>query len=366
MSLKRLKKKGKKAFLAKLSNKLFYLGRKRKPVIALEAYTAFHFEHFKSVLKYFSYQNDIEVVVFTPEKQNISFEFDNITYYTSLEEYPLYKTIELFISTDLNKVPYWLNCHSVYFGHGMGPKLNYVANEGLLQYDYVFSPSKPTFDIQANFLGQSRVFQIGMPLLDDQKETLNLVENFPIDENKPTLLYAPSWCTNVEKISNINQILDYLSVLTQFNIIVSPHPLLFNPKRCNGKVYFSELKPAKHMLFNKPNSGISTLDIVKSSQIVLSDISSIMFEAMALGKKVCFDGNKKIYEFSEALSIYDDLIEICPPPNWDDDNDKTISQMMTNEKLFNEQQSYIQEYLFNNGQASQKFVERSIKLLHSI
>ena len=358
--------KGKKALLAKLLNKLFYLGRKRKPVIALEACTAFHFEHFKPVLKYFAQHPDLEIVIFTPEKPDEGFEFSNISYFSSLENYPLYKSFDIFISTELNKIPYWLTCTSIYFGHGMGPKLNYVANEGLLSYDYVFSPSKPTSDIQTQYLGDSSVFQIGMPILDNREQNINLVDKFPIDKNKATIVYAPSWCMDIEKISNIEKILEHLSALTQFNIIISPHPMLLNPQRCNNKIYFKNIKLVSHMLFNKPDSGVTTLDIVKSSQIVLSDISSIMFEAMALGKKVCFDGNKAIYEFSEAIDIYNDLLKISPPPNWEDKNDQTICQLMSNDELFNAQQCYINNYLFNNGNAGKIFVEQTIRLLNSV
>ena len=345
----------KKSHAIKLVNFFYYLTKKRKKLIVLDACTAFHLEHFKNVINSISRNNIFDVIVITPNCDDI-INSKNICFYNSVEDIPLYRRADIYISTEFRDKPYWFDCPAVYFGHGIGPKLDYAGNKNLLKFDYVFSPCKPLFDIQVALMGKDKVFPVGLPILDEIKDRKKeIIADFKLDKNKPILVYAPSWCSDISKISNIHKILEFLNSKTQFNIIVSPHPLLFKPEKCSGKVLFKEAIRTKNIVMNRPNSKYTTLDLVNISAIVVSDISSILFEAMALDKKVIFDGNNEIYSYSKASHVFEQLIKVCPAPNWHNYEDRSLEYIMENDMLLTTRRCYINNYLFNNRQASQSF-----------
>jgi hypothetical protein len=355
--------KGKKYFLIKVLSYLHSLGRTTPPVVVLEALNLSHLEHYKVILEILSNRNDITVFVITPGLGNKQ-SHKNISYFNSISELPLYRQVKLLITTGILAIPHWLHCPVIYFGHGMGPKLNYVADPKIGAYDYCFAPCKPTFDVQRRFLSESQVIPLGMPILDDlSTPKKEIYQHFNLDDDKPLLIYAPSWCNNMSKVSNIKLITSFLQSKEQFNIIISPHPLLFNPERCDGKVFFPLLEDKHNLNINTPESKFTTLELVKASALVISDISSILFEAMALNKIVFFDGNQALYEYCEASEIYAQVMEVCPVPVWDSADDQTIEKTLKNDEKAESRTQFINQYLFNNGKASNMFIEQINKLL---
>jgi hypothetical protein len=349
--------KGKKYFINNLLNRFYKLFTSKKPLVLFDACTPFHLEHFKNVIHKLSKQGNIQLAVISPEGSRMG-DLKNVCFYNALDDFPLYKKAEMYISTEMREMPFWFECPSVFFGHGMGPKLNYQASGTLKNFDYIFSPCRPTYEVQINAVSKDKVIPLGMPILDDldyRKE--KIYRHFKLDKNKPIVIYAPSWCNNISKVSDIKLITSFLQHKSQFNIIVSPHPSLFNPARCDGKVFFEESLTYQGLHINSPKNDFTTLELVKASTLVISDISSILFEAMALKKIVFFDGNKALYDYCQASAVYDEVVEICPIPNWDNLDDQTIEQTLINDELSNEREHFINHYLFNNGNASKVFIE---------
>lgn len=356
--------KGKKFFLAYILNFFHGIFTNKKPLIILDAPALFHFSHFENIINILAERDDIQVIVICPEINSLD-KKTSIIYYQDLNKIPLYIKPDLFISTELNRIPYWFNCTSVYFGHGMGPKLNYAANISLLEYNYIFSPCKPTYELQKQIITGQHLLPIGMPILDNKGSDKNkIIKHFNLNQDKPIVVYAPSWCIDINNISDIKKIITFLRTKTNdFNIIISAHPLLFKKERCNGKEILSTSKTIDGIFSNLPDSNLTTLELIKSSDIVISDISSILFEAMALKKNVLFDGNKAIYEYSKALHIYEEIIQICHTPCWDDLEDKTIENSIACDDLFSQRERFINNYLFNNGSASTHFIAEVQKIL---
>lgn len=358
MLISKICPKGKKALLNSILSYFYSFFKTSKPLIVLEAYASFHLEHFETIIMQLSEGNEAYVAVISPNYKSIG-KFKNICFYQTIEKFPLYKKADIFISTELNNSPpFWFDCPLVYFGHGMGPKLNYVNNQGLFEYDYVFSPCMPTYEVQTKILNKEVVFPIGMPILDNgtsKKE--KIIKALNLDRLKPILVYAPSWCSDISKISDIKTIVSFLKTKSQFNVIISPHPLLFQPERCSGEVIFTSQKTIEGIIINSPNSSFNTLELVKASSIVISDISSILFEAMALKKKVLIDGNRELYEYSEAMHIFDKLVKVCNIPDWSDINDQTIEDIQVFDDLFSHREKFINSYLFNRGIASETFID---------
>lgn len=355
--------KGKKFVVSKILSYLHNLVFSPRPLIVLEAPTAFHLEHFKAILKSLSDRNDLDIFLVSPDTSKLP-KYKNIKYFSCERSLPLYRKAALFISTELNKIPHWFDCTTIYFGHGMGPKLDYAADKGLIAYDYTFSPCVPYYDIQTTILPQNKVIPVGLPILDNNSHKRDeIYSQFNLDVSKPLLVYGPSWCKDIEKISDIPQIISYLENQKKLNVIISAHPLLFDKNRCSGKVVFEDKTFQGNIRLNSNNSGYSTLDLVKASDIVLSDISSILYEAMALDKKVIFDGNREIYQYCEAMEIYEQVIKVCKTPNWKNESDNTINDVIEFDELSNSRQEFIDSYLFNRGIASEAFVSNIYKIL---
>tara|TARA_R110002050_G_scaffold150318_5_gene277000 strand:+ start:2848 stop:3933 length:1086 start_codon:yes stop_codon:yes gene_type:complete len=356
--------KGKKYFVISILSFFYNLFTKQKTLIILDAPALFHFAHFENIISILADRNDIDVIVICPDIKP-SDKIINITYYQCIENIPLFKKPDLFISTELNRIPYWYNCPTVYFGHGMGPKLNYAANSDLLEYNYIFSPCNPTYKLQKELVSEQQIYPLGMPILDNKENNkTEIIKFFNLNQEKPIIVYAPSWCTDINKLSDINKIVAFLRTKTNyFNIIISAHPLLFKKERCEGKEIFNVNKPIEGITLNLPSSNLTTLELIKSSDIVISDISSILFEAMALNKKVLFDGNKAIYEYSKALHIYEEVIQVCHTPCWDDFEDKTIENVIEFDDLHSQRERFINNYLFNNGNASTHFIQEVENIL---
>jgi hypothetical protein len=355
--------KGKKAFLNSIYSSLVNLFIPYKPLIVLEACTPFHLEHFRNIIYQLSLSDQYYIAVITPDNKGMS-PLKNVSFYKTINDYPLYKMADVFISTEYNKIPFWFSCPSIYFGHGIGPKLDYVVNEGLLDYDFIFSPYRPAYELQTQALSKEKVIPVGLPILDNSSSRQQeIIDNYQLDACKPIIVYAPSWCNNISKVSDVKAIIAFLSTKKQFNIIMSPHPLLFEPNRCDGQVFFQKNSTFTDMHINLPKSKFTTLDLVKASDMVISDISSILFEAMALNKKVLFDGNKAIYEYSKALHIHEEVIQVCHTPCWDDLEDKTIENVIEFDDLHSQRERFINNYLFNNGNASTHFIQEVENIL---
>ena len=354
--------KYKKRKLKNLLSPFYRLFINKKPLVVFEAYTAFHLEHFKSVILNLSASNAVNIAIIGPVDQDI-IKLERVSFYEKSRLFPFHKKPDLFISTDFGRIPYWFSCTSVYFGHGIGPKLNYQASEGLYEFDYVFSPCRPIYDTQIKILPEEKILPVGLPILDKKGNLLNdVLKKYALNE-KPIVLYAPSWCSDSSKISDIKSIINFLRKKNNFNIIISPHPLLFNPDRCDGTDFFSGTESIDGLHLNTPDSEFSTLDLVKASSVVLSDISSILFEAMALDLRVLFDGNKELYEYSEALDVYEEVIKVCMIPDWCNENDRTIEDIINYDALLDKRKIFINRYLFNPGQAGDIFIDRINSIL---
>jgi hypothetical protein len=363
MSLSALFPSGKKKFLHDLCCNIASFFISSKPLVILEAYTPFHLEHFKHVIHLLSEMDEYNIVVITPNCKGLN-ELKNVRAYKTINEYPIYKKADVFISTDYNKIPHWFSCPTIYFGHGIGPKLDYVARDELLAFDFVFSPYRPAYELQIQTLPKERVIPVGLPILEDKSSRQQeIIEFYQFDGNKPLIVYAPSWCSNITKISDIKTILALLSTKKQFNIVVSPHPLLFDKNRCKGEDFFKNNNKIDNLNINTPESQFTTLELVKACDIVISDISSILFEAMALKKNVLLDGNKTIYEHCNALKIYDEIIKFCPVPCWNNNEDLTIEHALELDTLCTQRELFINNYLFNSGDASKVFIQQLSEII---
>ena len=322
--------------------------------IIFYAPAAFHALHFSSVIK--ALQKDRKYSI------HLVGEFEKIfeaTYYPSSTYLPLYKKYSLFITTEL-VIPWNIDTQSVYFGHGIGPKLDYCSSEEMMGFDYCFCSCNPTFNVQMKL--NDNCLKIGLPILELKSKLSKeeILEKFSINDDKPLILYTPSWHGNFDLVSDVKEISLNLLKLKAFNLIVSPHPNLLKAELCQGIDVFGD---TKGLHINK-GGDISSLDIVKeAADIVVSDISSLLFEAMALDKLAIFDGNEAIYVESKAEHVLKALKASVFTCDWAVNMEEQFIGLLSSEKAKNQQKSYIQNYVFNIDTSTQACVDSIGKII---
>lgn len=355
----------KKNISHKITSTLYSIINKRK-VIIFDAYTNFHLKHFTIIINELIKKNDFDIYVIGEESSHRILP-KAVTLISNANKLPLHRKYIAFITTEVGRGVYWLDCPAIYFGHGIGPKLNYAASEMMKNFDYILSSCKPIHDIQKGIIqNKSHLIKVGLPILEEEPKP-DLKNQLHLNANKKVILYAPSWCNNIDVISDIDKITQYLQIFSKASdstIIISPHPLLFIPERCSGKIFFESVEHDKNTYLNKPDSQYSTLDLVHISDVIISDISSILFESMILNKKVIFDGNKEIYSYSDALPWFYALTKVCLTPDWDNLSDKTLQKVFDNDILADKRILFINEYAFNIGHASEAFINFIYKIAH--
>lgn len=325
-----------------------YALAKQKKIIVFDAPMPFHLVHFTPVINELSKSKDVLIVVICPQEiSSAIFTSTDIKIYKDL---PLYIHPRLFISTDFVRLPWWLNCPSAFFGHGIGPKLNYVFNEGIHEYDFIYSPCRPVYDIQLKQVSEDKLIPIGLPIIESSNDkSLEIAKHFELDKEMITVLYAPSWCNNSDMISPIDEIIEFLAKQKNINLIVSPHPLLLNKDRCDSKVFFQNITTLNNVNFN---TKYQTFDLLTVCDAVVGDISSIMFEAMALNKVIILDGNHQLYHYCQASTIYEALTKICPTITLSEHDEDYLHHTISNDEHQVQRLAFIDHYLFNKNNAT--------------
>ena len=343
----------------KILSSLYSIINSRK-IIIFDACTSFHLKHFVLVINEFIEKNDFDIYVIG--EQGVVGLSSKVNFIIDQSELPLHRKAVAFITTEYYRTIYWLSCPNIYFGHGMGPKLDYVGSDELRVFDYIFSPCKPIYDIQKKFLKKdAKIIKMGLPILEEEALSKNTItKDINIGSDNKTILYAPGWCSNIEMVSDISDIVSYLHRLattSKINIIISPHPLLFDRDRCSGKSFFDLVRDTENIYINEPDNAYSTLDLVRISDVIISDISSIMFEAMCLNKIVIFDGNRKIYEYSKSLFWYDLVSKFGDIPEWKNKMDNTVLNVLSHDKHAEARNKFINNYAYNISNSKDIFIK---------
>ncbi|WP_066258926.1 CDP-glycerol glycerophosphotransferase family protein [Neobacillus drentensis] len=181
---------------------------------------------------------------------------------------------------------------------------NVVRN--FLSADYLLSPNEHTTKMflnsyKLNGLYNGEIIQEGYPRIDltyqtDSEEFNTFLAGLglPIDKNKQTLLYAPTWKgTNVSQAKNdMFQIISEMAYLrnkigTDYNLLIKVHPFLYDQAK-----KFTEISDMLIPDFVDTNELLSVVDLL------ITDYSSIFFDYLVTNKPILF-----------YICDYDDYLE---------------------------------------------------------
>lgn len=262
-----------------------------------------------------------------------------VVHCSKLTQLPIGK-YDVYISTEQRKLPIWVRSKiKIFFGHGVGPKLGYQRSERMAVFNYSFAPCAAILDAHAEM--GIETYPTGLPILDNMSCDLSfrttICRELELESSKPLVVYVPSWANDRQLLQNIGPTIRKLATWKNCKVVISPHPNLLDPGRCSGATFFADL-PANISL----SCDFPTFEMIKLADFVVGDISSSMFEAMAMGKLVFWDGDAKFYNANEAARLLPSISAVCPVVT-------TYTNPAT-EELFREmQKEFIQNYIHNIG-----------------
>ena len=259
------------------------------------------------------------------------------------------------------------NTLTVMVYHGIGLKQTYY-NDIVERIDIRAVESKERFDILSN-QGHTNLVMNGYtkcdPLIKDDDATKDLLMSIGLDKSKKTILYAPSFYPS--SIEKIYPELQYFS--NEFNLIIKLHNFSWFQKRYQ---YQSEMMKnldsrSNNLYLAKPND-IDVIPFMKVSDLLISDISSTIFEFLPLDRPIimaeCFTIRFKhrIFKkrFSRKLDLerYDSIDFVNRINDPGQLNGLIYHCIEYPSELSNLRKEAIEKYLYkNDGKASSRLID---------
>ena len=203
---------------------------------------------------------------------------------------------------------------TIFLGHGTGDK-KYGGNpEILLSYDYHFISGPKHLaklkDVGIN-IPDERLISIGNPRFDYYLKNLNNKQTYleylkVRDFSLPTVLYAPTWKWGGGTL----RILIYnlaRKLSENYNLIVRPHH--FDSHLIPMLKFWAFSQGLNNLYFSNPNNILfeDTMDVFASSDILLSDTSSLIYEYLITGKpiiRVETESDQDLHSMPEEMTIF--------------------------------------------------------------
>lgn len=238
------------------------------------------------------------------------FNLKNINYITYKQFWHnWFNVYDVIITTDFERLPGWSSAtKSICMFHGAGPKMSYICNPYINNFNAIFSVGPTTYQTQINYVDKSvTVEKIGLAILDTLRSESppRLPSSIHFSNNNPVMLYAPSWSDNPDNISLDNGILDALSQIRNYNIIIRPHPLLLSAEKCGGINWKDKLLSIQSDTIKLSySSDHSVYELLPLIDVLLGDISSVVYEFLALDRPIILymkDGILESYDAGEFL-----------------------------------------------------------------
>lgn len=345
------------------------LSRKKKRIL-FDCQLDFHYYHIQPLLAFLRYDPAFELTVLKCEGFSHE-ELDGIRYIDSgtlLDESSA--VYDIYFTTDFGSIPWWFSdVTTVFFLHGVGPKVSYFASDKLKNFDVILAPGPYVESKQIPFLKKGAVlYRAGLPVTDRYflQETFSLPQYFKFDNAKPILLYAPSWSNDARQFSIDLDILNALSHQEVCNVIIRPHPNLLIPEKCHGikwREIIDEIIVNNRRIALHAGRGTSIYDILGCTDILMGDISSMVYEFLVLDRPIILYLKKGVGEFYQSEEFVLETEKACHNlDNADELETMLLNCLRNKESLSAERKKMLAKSLHNPGKA----VPEIIKILNEI
>lgn len=211
-----------------------------------------------------------------------------------------------------------------------------IASNMHKNYNYILTSSKNCIKSISEVFNydESKVYSVPLPRIDLIKDTKYLeeiknkiLEKYKTLNTKTNILYAPTFRKDEtmlqEKLNQLCSVIDY----KKYNLIVKLHPL-------------TKIKVTNDNVIN--DKEFSTTDMMIVSEYVISDYSSIIYEAGIMNKKLIFFAFD-LDSYSVNRSFFIDYNKELPGPIIKDAKD--IINFINNEDYSNYNNDLIKKYV---------------------
>lgn len=304
--------------VAFLFNSLRIFGIERKRKVLIYCSEPFHYHHIRPVVQ--RIQQDGKIAIFCLEhprfsRNNVSEELLDRNLFISILR-ARFTNFDMTIFLAYGE-PVWLPCKGIvaFAPHGDGMKSNYTGNDSLKSFDIVFATGNSMYTLQSKHVKKGAIVEkIGFIVTDfSRSSAFGKLPNIPrkFDNDLPVVLYAPSWGKKPGAIMMTDSLLVTLASQKEFNVILRPHPYLLNPKVCHGKNWtgvFEKCIGTNFILdidYSKPIQ-----DTMQFATVLLSDISSVIYEFLYLDRPIVVHVNDEILTAYEGKGAFSE-IEKC-------------------------------------------------------
>ncbi len=297
------------ASVAGTSHRWVYSALPRRRHVVFDGPSDYHYYHVAPLVRQLAAEGRVDITVAVHDGLRKELEVPGVRYVRELRP-PVVRHYDLFISTDFDSDPWWLpefGGQSAFIGHGVGPKVSYYATERLSCYDAMFCPGPTIYAAQSRYARRgARVYKAGLPITDELARNgyrPSLARRF-FAEDKPVLLYAPTWSRDPATLPMDEAILTSLAELPDFNVVIRPHPLLLQPAVCGGKDWgrlFREIAGRGVLIHAGP--GTSVYDLLPLASVLLADMSSVVFEFLLLDRPILLYIGDRIFHENAAAEF---------------------------------------------------------------
>ena len=213
----------------------------------------------------------------------------------------------------------------------------------------------------------AKTFLTGFPRYDGLEKLKNIdsaVWNLPKSEQVKRIIWTPRWSTNEGNCHFFDykdKLLSYVEQQKDIDFIFRPHPQAFLEWNATGELPEAQAREYKKRYENCPHAKIDTqkeyLTTFYSSDVLITDVSSIVAEYFLTGKPVIYCHKKDCFnDFSRALSKGFYWVR-----NWDE-LQKTIEMLKAGQDpLHDVRQEIIKENFYINPQGAGHTIKELIK-----
>jgi len=305
-------------------------------------------------------------------KKNGLLNYPNIKLLSKVERQNLSGVI-IFCSNSISKKQY-PNAKTIFLEHGTGDKkyggtkpnqknpIKFAANK-LMRYDYIFASGEKNIYRIKNMgieIPPKRIIKIGGIRFDEyingEIDRNREMDRLRIkDKTRKNVLYAPTWRYGDGTLDKY--IHTFIKEITKnYNLIVRTH--YHDYKQIPILKFWAKIHNYKHIYFSNPLDQIrnNTFHDFVVSDIMISDISAVIYEYLIMNKPMILINNK----FKGRHDMPDEMNAMKYSTIWDgnDDINDLIKQSFADEERTAKYKELLDNcFFYNDGKSSQRAID---------
>ena len=251
----------------------------------------YYFPHFIPISKLFMARGDKVIYILSSKQNSKNMEFiakENKFNYIFGEDNLFEQKVDIIFFANPYDRAKELDAITIFLEHGIGAKstsffssieyFDIYITEGIQKYNRV-RDLYPEHEEKLALVGFSKFDEI-VNFTEEQKEIL--FKKYGLDKSKKTILYAPTFFpSSIEKMAD-----DFPSEFKEYNIWLKPHYLTYERKKYNNHLKKFKIWEAYENCTLLPLSEYNLVPFLATSDVMISDESSAMFEFASLNKPV--------------------------------------------------------------------------------